>query len=75
MKIRVGQHVRVLPCSSVAKTKQILTLQQSNKTTVTPTKKSQPYCELALCFQRILEQLRMATIAAAKRRMLIQNRK
>jgi len=23
MKIRVGQHVRVLPCSSVAKTKQI----------------------------------------------------
>ena len=22
MKIRVGQHVRVLPCSSVAKTKQ-----------------------------------------------------
>ena len=53
----------------------LLTLKTIETIQSPTTKKSQPFCELALCFQRILEQLRMATIAAAKRRMLIQNRK
>ena len=40
MKTRVRQHVRVLPCSSVAKTKQFTdAANNQTKTTVTPNQK------------------------------------
>ena len=34
MKIRVGQHIRVLPCSSVAKTKQFADAANNRNNTI-----------------------------------------
>ena len=47
MKIRVGQHVRVLP---LLKRNSLLMLQTIKQYNPQPPKKSQPFCELALCF-------------------------
>lgn len=75
MKIRVGSMSVFFRDIPLLLQGGLLTLQTIKQNNPHLTKKNQPFCELALCFQRILEQLRMATIAAAKRRMLIQNRK